>query len=155
MFYTVNISIIRDSIVPINELSYFVREDTLNLKKSDTAYYAGDIEISIMKKAYSTDFYNNRWEQNLMNNKIVINYMAASKGENCSVVTLNKINDLIIRLKKNNRIMVVLLKLYDGELGTNGFEKNIVNLYLPFCEGTYEITNSKNPRLIGINEDEE
>jgi hypothetical protein len=35
------------------------------------------------------------------------------------------------------------------------FFENLINLSIPFCEGTYEATNPENPQLIAIKDDEE
>ncbi len=81
---------------------------------------------------------------------IQINYSSVFSDGTNGLEYLIKKNDILIDIKKENKQIKILMRLYDGK---KGLLKNEINLSIPFCEGNIQITDSTCPKLVAIKED--
>ncbi|WP_347220025.1 hypothetical protein [Chryseobacterium sp.] len=146
LFYTINFSI-----YDIDN-----KENTDNVKlisENDTIYVSKNYKITISKIKHDNllkTIFLNKWNTRLKDDKTIqIEYSSAFNDgcSNSSVDCLTVENDILIKVEKNDQKMNIFLYLYDGKIGVN---RNKVNLSIPFCEGTYKITDTENLKLIKI-----
>lgn len=137
-----------------NDGSYIIINDTVVLVKKESEYFSTDniIKIKILNKNYNLLSKKRKWSHILNYNNIKINYTPAFLVANCDSFEFSqKLSDIVLLVEKQGQYMKVIFKLYSGK---DRFFNNKMDIIIPFCSGTYEVTDSTNPILIAIKEDE-
>ena len=138
---------------PKDDGTYILKTDTISLIKTDSIYFSTDnkLKIKILTKNYDFSRIRKVMCHNLKNkNSIKINYTPAFIMSSCSDLEFSEpLSDVILLIEKQDEYMKIIFKLYSGK---NKFYDNKVNISIPFCAGTYEVTGFINPILIAIKE---
>jgi|GEM_PF-6355601 len=150
--YEINLSFKNTySTQPKDDGTYILKSDTISLIKTDSIYFSTDnkLKISILSLNYDFSQLRKGMYHNLKNrNSIKINYTPAFLISGCSDLEFSeRLSDVILLIEKQAEYMKVIFKLYTGK---NKFHNNKMNIIIPFCPGTYEVTDLSNPILITI-----